>query len=107
MKLVRTLACAAATALLALPGHAAINASGLGAAYASGNASINFKVYSSRATRIELWLYAAGTGQTEKLKVVMTKGTGNVWSANVTTAALTAAGISGSVYYGYRAWGPN
>ena len=109
MKLIRTLAvaAAAATALLALPGHAAINASGLGAAYASGNASINFKLYSSRATRIELWLYAAGSGQTEKLKVVMTKGTGNVWSANVTTAALTSAGISGTVYYGYRAWGPN
>jgi glycogen operon protein len=107
MRLIRTLACAAATALATLPGHAAINASGLGAAYASGNASINFKVYSSRATRIELWLYAAGTGQTEKLKVVMTKGTGNIWSANVTTSALTSAGISGTVYYGYRAWGPN
>ena len=107
MRLIRTLVCAAATALVSLPGMAAINASALGAAYDSGHTSINFKVYSSRATRIELWLYAAGSGQTEKLKVVLTKGTGNIWSANVTTAALTSAGISGTVYYGYRAWGPN
>ena len=107
MRLIRTLACAAAAALAHVPGHAAINASGLGAAYDVGQTSINFKVYSSRATRIELWLYAAGTGQAEKLKVVMTKGTGNLWSANVTTSALTAAGIGGTVYYGYRAWGPN
>jgi glycogen operon protein len=107
MRLIRTLACAAAAALANFPGHAAINASGLGAAYDAGHTSINFKVYSSRATRIELWLYAAGSGQVEKLKVVMTKGSGNLWSANVTTAALTAAGISGTVYYGYRAWGPN
>jgi glycogen operon protein len=107
MRLIRTLACAAAAAFATLPGHAAINASGLGAAYDAGHTSINFKVYSSRATRIELWLYAAGSGQIEKLKVVMTKGTGNLWSANVTTSALTSAGISGTVYYGYRAWGPN
>jgi len=107
MRLIRTLVCAAAAALAQVPGHAAINASGLGAAYDAGHTSINFKVYSSRATRIELWLYAAGSGQAEKLKVVMTKGAGNLWSANVTTSALTAAGISGTVYYGYRAWGPN
>jgi len=107
MRLIRTLACAAAAAFANVPGHAAINASGLGAAYDVGHTSINFKVYSSRATRIELWLYAAGSGQVEKLKVVMTKGSGNLWSANVTTSALTAAGISGTVYYGYRAWGPN
>jgi len=67
MRLIRTLACAAAAALAHVPGHAAINASGLGAAYDVGQTSINFKVYSSRATRIELWLYAAGSGQAEKL----------------------------------------
>src|SRR6201996_5097862 len=107
MKLIRTLACAAATALVAASGHAAINASALGATYNAAHTSITFNVYSSRATRIELWLYAAGTGQTEKLKVVMTKGTGNVWTGSVTTSALTSAGSSGTVYYGYRAWGPN
>ena len=54
MRLIRSLVCAAATALVALPGMAAINASALGAAYDAGQTSINFKVYSSRATRIEL-----------------------------------------------------
>ena len=107
MRLIRSLVCAAATALVALPGLAAINASALGAAYDAAHTSINFKVYSSRATRIELWLYANASGSPEKLKVTLTKGTGNIWSANVTTSALTAAGISGTVYYGYRAWGPN
>ena len=107
MRLIRTLVCAAATALVALPGMAAINASALGAAYDAGHTSINFKVYSSRATRIELWLYANASGSPEKLKVTLTKGTGNLWAANVTTSALTSAGISGTVYYGYRAWGPN
>ena len=107
MRLIRTLVCAAAAALVAAPGFAAINASALGATYNAGHTAITFNVYSSRATRIELWLYAAGSGQAEKLKVVLTKGTGNIWSANVTTAALTSAGISGTVYYGYRAWGPN
>ena len=107
MRLIRTLACAAATALVALPGMAAINASALGGAYDAGHTSINFKVYSSRATRIELWLYASASGSPEKLRVTLTKGSGNLWSANVTTSVLTSAGISGTVYYGYRAWGPN
>ena len=107
MRLIRTLVCAAAAALVAAPGFAAINASALGATYNAGHTAITFNVYSSRATRIELWLYAAGSGQTEKLKVVMTKGSGNVWTGSVTSSALTSAGISGSVYYGYRAWGPN
>jgi isoamylase len=107
MRLIRTLACAAAGALMSAPGFAAINASALVAVYNAGHTAITFNVYSSRATRIELWLYAAGSGQTEKLKVVMTKGTGNVWTSRVTTSALTSAGISSAVYYGYRAWGPN
>jgi isoamylase len=92
MRLIRTLACAVAAALVSVPGMAAINASALGAAYDAGHTSVNFKVYSSRATRIELWLYASASGSPEKLKVTLTKGTGNIWTANVTTSALTAAG---------------
>jgi isoamylase len=107
MRLIRTLVCAAAAALLAPPGFAAINASGLGAAYNAGQTAITFNVYSSRATRIELWLYASASGSPEKLKVTLTKGSGGLWSASVTTAALASAGIGGTVYYGYRAWGPN
>jgi len=107
MRLIRTLVCAAAAALLATPALATINASGLGAAYNAGHTAITFNVYSSRATRIELWLYANASGSPENLRVTLTKGSGNVWTTSVTTSALTAAGISGTVYYGYRAWGPN
>jgi glycogen operon protein len=107
MRLIRTLACVAAAAFVSAPTLAAINASALGAAYDAAHTAINFKVYSSRATRIELWLYASASGSPEKLRVTLTKGSGNVWAANVATSALTAAGVSGTVYYGYRAWGPN
>ena len=87
--------------------QAAINANNLGAAYDATKSSINFKIYSSRATRIELYLYSAATGQQEKVHLPMTLGAGNIWSLNVTASQLAGYGITGTVYYGYRAWGPN
>jgi len=39
-----------------LPADAAINASQLGATYNANRSAIAFRVYSSRATRVELWL---------------------------------------------------
>jgi hypothetical protein len=42
-----------------LPTVAAINAYGLGATYDSTRSNVIFRVYSSRATRIEVDLYAA------------------------------------------------
>jgi glycogen operon protein len=111
MPLIRPLFVAALAAvsfcLWAPPASAAINASQLGAAYDATKSSINFKVYSSRATRVELWVYATAQGGVEKLRVPLSLGAGGVWSTNVTTSALVAAGVSGTVYYGYRAWGPN
>ncbi|WP_426342146.1 alpha-amylase family glycosyl hydrolase [Pseudoduganella sp. S-14] len=87
--------------------QAAINANNLGAAYDATKSSINFKIYSSRATRIDLYLYSAATGQQEKVSLPMTLGTGGIWSLNVTSSQLAGYGITGTVYYGYRAWGPN
>jgi len=87
--------------------QAAINANNLGAAYDATKSSINFKIYSSRATRIDLYLYSAATGQQEKVSLPMTLGTGGIWSLNVTSSQLANYGITGTVYYGYRAWGPN
>ncbi|WP_431477680.1 hypothetical protein [Massilia eburnea] len=82
---VATLGCA----LLGSPVvEAAINASNLGAAYDATKSSINFKIYSSRATRIDLYLYSAATGQQEKVSLPMTLGTGGVWSLNVTSSQL-------------------
>ena len=95
-----------ALSLAGMPSHAAINPNQLGAAYDASH-NVNFKLYSSRATRIELYLYSTATGSQEKARIVMTKGSGNIWSANVTASALSGYGITGTVYYGYRAWGPN
>ena len=89
------------------PAHAAINASKLGASYDATKANVSFKLYSSRATRIELYLYSSATGTAEKAKYVMTLGVGGVWTATISTATLSSQGLSGTLYYGYRAWGPN
>jgi len=80
----------------------------LGAHYDATQANITFNVFSSAATRIELDLYASPTAATEAMSVLLTaNATTHVWSQTVSVASLKAAGISGAVYYGYRAWGPN
>ena len=45
--------------IVALPAAAEINAKGLGASYDSGQNSVVFRVFSSRATRIDVYLYAS------------------------------------------------
>jgi glycogen operon protein len=105
----------AAFALLALAGLAApmaparadIGSQHLGARYDASRSSIVFRVYSSRATRIELDLYPAASGVPEAAKYVLTQDANDVWSVTVPVSALRAAGVSGTVYYGFRAWGPN
>jgi glycogen operon protein len=86
---------------------AAINSANLGAKYDATGANISFRVYSSRATRMELYLYQYPSGVQESVKYVLTKDAQDVWSRNVTVSELQGYGISGTVYYGYRAWGPN
>ena len=86
---------------------AAINTNNLGAKYDGTKANISFRVYSSRATRIELSIYANAYGSQEVAKYVLTKNASNVWSTNVVVSAIQALGVTGPVYYGYRAWGPN
>nr|AYM52855.1 isoamylase [Myxococcaceae bacterium MCy9487] len=81
----------------------------LGAKYDGTKANIDFRVYSSRATRIEVWLYKTPQGAQEVVKYVMSKDTTtNVWSASAVVSTLkNTYGITEAVYYGYRAWGPN
>jgi isoamylase len=81
----------------------------LGASYDATKANINFRVYSSRATRIELYIYKTAYGAQEVVKYVMTKDTAtNIWSKTASVTTLqTTYGVTGTVYYGYRAWGPN
>jgi len=95
-------------ALLAAPAcQAAINPGALGARYDAGQANVTFKVYSGRATRIELFVYSAASGAAEKARLPLTLGSGGVWSLTVPVATLNSYGVTGTIYYGYRAWGPN
>ncbi len=87
--------------------QAAINATQLGARYDASQANISFKVYSSSAQRVELYLYSSPTGTVEKIRSAMTQGAGGVWSLSLPMTTLASYGIVGTVYYGYRAWGPN
>src|SRR5262249_35541405 len=75
--------------------------------------AIRFRVHSPRATRIEVVLFANPRGASELLRVPMAleapSGT-DVWAAVADASALAKAGLgdaSATVYYGYRAWGPN
>ena len=89
--------------------QAAINAQNLGAKYDGTQSNITFRVYSSRATRIEVFLYKTPSGAQEVVRYVLTKDAAtNVWSKTASVATLqNTYGITGTVYYGYRAWGPN
>jgi glycogen operon protein len=93
---------------LTQPAEAAINAYGLGASYDSTGSNVIFRVYSSRATRIEVDLYASPMGSPEVLRYTLSvNNSTNIFSGSLPVATLQAAGITGPVYYGYRAWGPN
>ena len=94
--------------LLTSPGAAAINASSLGASYDATGTSVVFRVYSSRASQIEVDLYAAPMGSAEVLRYTLNfNSSTNIFSTSIALSTLQAAGITGPVYYGYRAWGPN
>jgi isoamylase len=87
--------------------RASIDSMSLGASYNSGKTEITFRVYSSQATRMVLYLYKAGYGVQESATYVLSPAGSDVWQVIVPVSAIQAAGISGTVYYGYRAWGPN
>jgi isoamylase len=79
----------------------------LGARYDATKSNVTFRVRSDRATRIEVWIYKAAMGQPEVLRQALTNdGTGR-WASTVSVSTLQARGLTGTIYYGYRAWGPN
>ncbi|MGB7846440.1 MAG: alpha-amylase family glycosyl hydrolase, partial [Candidatus Acidiferrum sp.] len=88
---------------------AQIDRLGLGARFDASGSQLRFRVYASRATRIELYLYAQPTGADEVARIPLDRDDAtSVWS---TTLPLTRIRqefrIAGGIYYGYRAWGPN
>src|SRR5438067_1304867 len=80
----------------------------LGAHYDANGSNIIFGVFSSRAGRIEVFLYAHPQGEDEKARFPLVQdATTNLWTTTVSAADLARNGIGDVVYYGYRAWGPN
>jgi isoamylase len=79
----------------------------LGASYDATATSARFAVFSSSATRLELCVFAGPLGQAEVARYELVRDPStDVWSVTVPVADLTAKGVS-TIYYGYRAWGPN
>ncbi len=80
----------------------------LGAHYNVTQTKVQFRVWSSRAEAIHVYLYADRTGADEKMVVPLSKEPGaDVFAVEVSVQDLTDKGVSGAIYYGYRAWGPN
>ncbi len=84
------------------------NAQSLGARYDALAENVTFKVYSSQATRIDVYVFSNPMAEPEKAAFTMTlDAPSRVFSKTVSMADLRTAGVTGAVYYGYRAWGPN
>ncbi|RDS81386.1 glycogen-debranching protein [Dyella psychrodurans] len=105
--LLAMLACACLAFATIMPAHAAINPNNLGASYNSQQTQITFRVYSANATYMVLYLYSAGYGAQESATYPLSNVGNGVWQVVVPVSSIKTAGITGTVYYGYRAWGPN
>src|SRR5664279_3332537 len=73
----------------------------LGAHWTPDGSAVTFRVASTRATRIELEMFDRSTGAAPITSIVLDNA-GSVFSTQVAAADLPA-----TIYYGYRAWGPN
>jgi isoamylase len=107
LKAIATLTLACAGFALPMPARAEINEMQLGATISTDGQTVSFAVYSSHATHIQLCLFASRQGANAILtRDIAAPNSNGVWSGQIPVNALTDAGIS-TVYYGYRAWGPN
>jgi glycogen operon protein len=79
----------------------------LGGIYDAATASYTFTVKSTRATRIEVDLFAAALNAGAVLTAPLTMTAPDTWSVTIPASQVATAGITGTVLYGYRAWGPN
>ena len=93
---------------LSHPAPAAINAFNLDSSHGSARSKIIFRVYSSRATRIEVDPYTSAMNSGDVLRVQLNADTStNIFSGSLPVAAFHTDGVTGPLYYGYRAWRPN
>lgn len=91
---------------VALNVQAGINQQELGAQYNVAGQNVTFRVYSNSATKIDVYLYNQASGAAEISQHALSKNTDNVWSLTIPVGDLDPR-LSGTIYYGYRAWGPN
>jgi isoamylase len=78
-----------------------------GALYSPDHLSVTFTLWSPQATRVELWIYSAPIGADAILKSAMTRQADGKLTCTIRLADLQTLGSAGTIYYGYRAWGPN
>jgi isoamylase len=88
-------------------GTAAAPSFDLGARFNAARTEVTFRVRSGRASRIEVWVYAAPLNQAERARYTLTSEGSGRWSVRVPVADLRQKGVPSTIYYGYRAWGPN
>jgi isoamylase len=80
---------------------------GLGARFEGDGSAVLFRVFSAPATRLEVAVFAAPSGAAETARFPMAKEpNSSIWTARVPVAELRDRGVT-TVYYGFRAWGPN
>jgi isoamylase len=84
------------------------SAAQLGARFDGAGQNITFRVHSSAASRIEVRVYSQPVGAQEQLRLPLSADPATkIWSAAISVSTLRSNGVTGTVYYGYRAWGPN
>ena len=88
-------------------GESAAPSFDLGGRLNAGQTAVTFRVRSGRASRIEVWVYAAALGQAERARFTLASEGGDRWAVTVPVSELRDRGVDGTIYYGYRAWGPN
>ena len=76
----------------------------LGATWSTS--ALHFRVRADAATALQLNLYQVARGADEVASIPMTRANTGAWQLDVSRAQLAALGVT-TVYYGYRAWGPN
>jgi isoamylase len=79
----------------------------LGGRFDDAMTAVTFRVRSARATRIEVWVYSAPLGEAERARYTLANEGGDRWSVTVPVSELRDQGVADTIYYGYRAWGPN
>jgi isoamylase len=79
----------------------------LGSRFTAGHSAAVFTVWAPHATRVEVWIYASAMDAGPILRQAMTRQAGGTYGFTVTVADMAAAGLLDTIYYGYRAWGPN